>query len=488
LTHCWTEGMFEFIDKVLHSWPRRARHAYCCFLSNPQNLDIGGIISQPSESPFALALRSAECLLVVPNKTCSIYTRIWCVYEAFLAHSDQTPIFTATSPHRGLRHRVLVTTVVAVVGLNLAIVTCFTGLISAEMYTGYVLVAVISLLMCASFFLNAKSWALRWVNDIGAAMCGLMVAHCLHSKRQGAQQSMFDVVPMMHVATFFGLTAFFFIAREADRLWDLQAAKEADQLQKGYTGKLQDAASSVENDRLSILSEIRARHQEAAVEHAIGVLIDAGMSTPSLRSAASHGVNIHGAGWWSCGMVIMVAIVFIAHPISHAVLDHSCTGALRFVPWLKAAEGAMWAALFRVLGPDHRGFVVGVAVKVGVIPYYTTWAAWVGAAILQGTQGPHTNCLPDAAGAFLWGPAMVCTSAAGIGFCSSIPCCGRQCANMLLHWRLGACWSRPLSAEPPCDVVMGSSEESDAAPGSSDDHLETTSQAESDASSSLITP
>ena len=41
ISHAWQEGVFEFLSKVLHSWPRDARHAWCCMLANPQNLDIG---------------------------------------------------------------------------------------------------------------------------------------------------------------------------------------------------------------------------------------------------------------------------------------------------------------------------------------------------------------------------------------------------------------------------------------------------------------
>merc|ERR1712190_50981 len=88
VTHGWNEGIFEFIDKVLNSWPRACYHAYCCMLSNPQNLDIGDLISAPRTSPFAKALFSASHLLVVPNLKGSIYCRIWCVYEAFLGYSE----------------------------------------------------------------------------------------------------------------------------------------------------------------------------------------------------------------------------------------------------------------------------------------------------------------------------------------------------------------------------------------------------------------
>ena len=34
VTHGWTEGIFEFISKVLNSWPSNdATFAYCCMLS-----------------------------------------------------------------------------------------------------------------------------------------------------------------------------------------------------------------------------------------------------------------------------------------------------------------------------------------------------------------------------------------------------------------------------------------------------------------------
>ncbi|CAE7390882.1 unnamed protein product [Symbiodinium natans] len=98
ITHGWAEGVFEFADKVTYCWPRGATAAYVCFLSNPQNLDIGHLIASPEESPFARALTASQQMLVVPNHQASIYTRIWCVYEAFLAYTLKKPIRTALSP------------------------------------------------------------------------------------------------------------------------------------------------------------------------------------------------------------------------------------------------------------------------------------------------------------------------------------------------------------------------------------------------------
>jgi hypothetical protein len=98
ITHCWAEGAYELIDKVIASWPRDKKHAWCCILAIPQNLDIGNLIGQPSLSPFALALKTATHMMVVSNGKHSPYTRIWCVYEAYLAHSHDKIIFTARAP------------------------------------------------------------------------------------------------------------------------------------------------------------------------------------------------------------------------------------------------------------------------------------------------------------------------------------------------------------------------------------------------------
>ena len=95
ITHAWQENVFEFTDKVMTSWPWRACHAWCCMLANPQNLDIGALIQSPSVSPFALALQSSKYMLVVPNRHKSVYTRLWCGYEAYLAFQSDKIIRTA---------------------------------------------------------------------------------------------------------------------------------------------------------------------------------------------------------------------------------------------------------------------------------------------------------------------------------------------------------------------------------------------------------
>ena len=77
VSHAWQEGVFEFLTKVRHSWPRGLQTAWCCMLANPQNLDISSFLQSPETSPFAVALRAAEVTLVVPNRHQSVYTRLW---------------------------------------------------------------------------------------------------------------------------------------------------------------------------------------------------------------------------------------------------------------------------------------------------------------------------------------------------------------------------------------------------------------------------
>ncbi|CAE6939564.1 unnamed protein product, partial [Symbiodinium sp. CCMP2456] len=86
ISHAWAEGVFEFADAVLRAWPLGKWNLYCCLLANPQNLDISELLDvAPSVSPFADALKVASHVVVVPNSTVAVYTRLWCVYEAYLA-------------------------------------------------------------------------------------------------------------------------------------------------------------------------------------------------------------------------------------------------------------------------------------------------------------------------------------------------------------------------------------------------------------------
>lgn len=86
-THCWSEGIFEFIERVRSAWPVKGQYLYCCFLANPQNGSIADLLASddPKDSPFGKALATAKYFIVIPNHRVSVYSRLWCVYEAHLA-------------------------------------------------------------------------------------------------------------------------------------------------------------------------------------------------------------------------------------------------------------------------------------------------------------------------------------------------------------------------------------------------------------------
>jgi len=98
-SHAWGEGCFEFIWKVSMNWPRNACGLYCCFLANPQNGDIGTLLgNDPAHSPFARALEACSHVIIVPNRRVSVYSRLWCVFEAHLAMEHHLQIVMPTRP------------------------------------------------------------------------------------------------------------------------------------------------------------------------------------------------------------------------------------------------------------------------------------------------------------------------------------------------------------------------------------------------------
>lgn len=102
VTHNWSEGVYEFENKVVNSWPSEAHGMWCCFLANPQawkEADLKRLIGENPlrDSPFALAMHHARILVVVPNRAQSIYGRLWCVAEAKMAIDWQIPVRLATN-------------------------------------------------------------------------------------------------------------------------------------------------------------------------------------------------------------------------------------------------------------------------------------------------------------------------------------------------------------------------------------------------------
>ena len=77
VSHSWHE-IFHLQRGINVAWPQlyQRHNLYCCLLSNPQNLDLDKFIGgNVAESLLAH-------VLVVPNPSTGVYSRLWCVFEA----------------------------------------------------------------------------------------------------------------------------------------------------------------------------------------------------------------------------------------------------------------------------------------------------------------------------------------------------------------------------------------------------------------------
>jgi len=330
VTHCWLEGIYECIDKVLNSWPRRARHAYCCMLSNPQNLDIGDLLSSPRESPFAHALMSARYVLVVPNHKCSIYSRIWCVYEAFIAYSESKFIFIATHPLKGVWTRgvlLLALSLLAASGSGALFAQVevnefgiLVGGTIGDMPT-LLLPAVLELPPLVCMVLHSclrPSRAMQVLAHATAVFCGVNAGClCYIAAVLVARNGLYGNFTSVYVGLALrslGLCVAAALA-EADRLWGLQSMEEATQLRWHFTGELRDAQSSVDSDKEKILRELEASGQEQHVNRAIDVLLASGVSTPTLQAAAERAGVLEQAGYWNLGIVSVIWVMWASESL-----------------------------------------------------------------------------------------------------------------------------------------------------------------------------
>jgi len=89
VSHAWGENFDEFVSSVnraFHLCPVKPTLWICAFAlvqsSNPTVVQQQvGLSEDPSKAPFSRALRKAEKVLIVRNRTVDLYSRIWCCWE-----------------------------------------------------------------------------------------------------------------------------------------------------------------------------------------------------------------------------------------------------------------------------------------------------------------------------------------------------------------------------------------------------------------------
>jgi len=336
-------------------------------------LDIAALIQTPRDSPFAKALQSATSMLVVPSHTGSIYSRIWCVYEAFLGYSQSKIIFTACSPVQHLARSVVGMLVVETAGVMFGLLvhpTAFTLF--------YVLLFALAL---------------------------FLVRLCLYP---GAVAAV-----LIHLCGFsFGVVLAW--VRDTWR----QAILEKEELLRGYTGSLRDAQSSKPSDKEAILAELDASGHEEEVDMAVEVLIKSGMSTPTLRAASALAGPLQQAGYWNYCFVCVVSVVIgdflvgLQEREGPALLLTCCLFLLC----------CLWLLIFVFLRPDRRGFASRVMFRLG---FTCMFLEVVGHIIFHlGGGVSHQDFVPMRSVTIVAWMATITLSLAGPGVVAGLPLIG----------------------------------------------------------------
>ena len=318
ISHAWQEGIFEFMAKVRHSWPRGMRTAWCCMLANPQNLDISSFLKSPKTSPFAIALDASRVVLVVPNRHQSVYTRLWCSYEAYLAQEGGKTILIARSSNmlqifRSLRWA----TLAALLGAGL-------GILAAALGAGQTfIVPAVTVLVCGFCLVIDNDGLRRVMHLVGVTLCwanlvrdfgGVFGDYAGENHGEGIRHEANTVVRRCYWL----MSSICVFITEIDRINAGDAVAESEELQLGYRGSIQYAKCSQESDAASIRREIG--HQVEQVDHAIHVLLAAGMSTPTLREIA-RSVDIPHAAFAELTGALFLLGPFATNAIDFVVLD-----------------------------------------------------------------------------------------------------------------------------------------------------------------------
>ncbi|CAK8989234.1 Uncharacterized protein SCF082_LOCUS1723, partial [Durusdinium trenchii] len=287
VSHAWQEGIFEFLSKVLGSWPFWVRHAWCCMLANPQHLNIGSMLQSPKTSPFALALEASRLVLVVSNRRKSVYCRLWCGYEAYVA-SEKSKVIQIAKP---LQIRSMCWTF-GLALLPLAGGLIFGGLGRWQNWDLRLGVIFIALALLASA--NTHHVMRQASNYMGLAVSACLAVSWIPLPTVRFIWVLPPAVRVIYNVLLWLCVLAFFLLAEVDRARSEDIACEGQKLRKGYRGSICQASCSEAADKRRIWDEIGNNvHQ---VDHAINVLISAGLSSPALRACAEKGVEIEGAG------------------------------------------------------------------------------------------------------------------------------------------------------------------------------------------------
>ncbi|CAK9051869.1 unnamed protein product [Durusdinium trenchii] len=469
VSHAWAEGIFELCICVKYGWVVGKQNLYCCLLANPQNLDIGEVLGNtPSASPFAAALNSASHIIVAPNRAVSVYSRLWCVYEAYLAAKQEKifvmPAISNTSQCLSLHCQWLFLPVLCGILLG--------GLLSwlvskyarpkQEVATGLAILVYLNLgnmLVHILWPRHCRKLRAMWWTDSFLLLTSFLIATMYILLVYVEEEAATGGAWVEFVISFF--RKFFFVAL-ALLCTSSVGQNIHSEIEQASLKKLEQwldfksvrfATCSNPSDAEHIWNEIS--DSVADVDAAISILIKAGAYTTGLRQQYDAGVDITSAGYADlfirtlhCALLLLVAAVVCAE---------------RGFSWREAVDLAEWLWCLPALAclvlccvtpcilvalsrkaPEHGIFAVQVLGTMGLLVILVPAAYlndFTDLSITQHRQGENTwSPSPAAALFFITFPVVI------------------SCISLALVW-LGPTWmsSRLMHIETMCKCRKQSS-------------------------------
>ncbi|CAK9111975.1 Uncharacterized protein SCF082_LOCUS51933 [Durusdinium trenchii] len=344
ISHAWAEGIFELGDQVKRAWPRLQllRNLYCCLLANPQNLDMRTWLNVPPEqSPFARAMQSASHVLIIPNSTVSIYTRLWCVYEAYLGTRYEKTCIMPTRPKSSAQCLLVVWSILlplilgAALGLILVLIpinqevlwkVCLATFVCCFLLTVLTFAVSVALQVCkrrCKRLVHQNLNLLRFFHMTVLWLLSSIILPWVKMPGPYYTPSKFDHYFVMIGTWLFNLLRVAQLNEEL--LEDRELARQATNLN---FVSLVDATCTNSVDEARIRQSISGFERD--VELAIHILMKAGAYDHSLRKAFESGANIRGLGTTDLvvktGVATLLWLLCGAHCIAVFILhdDRGC--------------------------------------------------------------------------------------------------------------------------------------------------------------------
>lgn len=417
ITHCWSEGAFEFINKVLFSWPLGLRQgaAWCCIFANPQNLDISDLIREPRSSPFALALRTATHMMVVPTKVCSIYTRIWCVFEAFLATEEGKTIFVARGRVGSKPMLCSLLAFCLIVPLNVLAAHLWLQRFGGREQPFNYEVCQWSNVIAGAFTVMVSRKSPIWgsLASILGASTATWFAVAFLDRVLELEGDVTKDTTWNRDQIFWMAMCVFWPLNEMDRRREEKACRESGELSQGYLGSTR-AYSSNEDDKRRILADLGDRTGD--VDFSIQVLIDAQMSTPCLRASAAAGVSVRQGAHVRSAFTMVAAFGWMA------ISDE-----MQMPVPATISIGLSFMLLFWLSENDHRTFMSVATLKLMLVAILARWVVGI-------CSGFGFSQLPVKASRPVYLPLIVLAAVCclfGRLHLIGIPCCGAWLVDVL---------------------------------------------------------